>query len=115
MQNESYVWLSLDPVHSAINFYPRDIAYKIETCYNLHTRYFNKHCILGSNFFNATIYFHSNPDQAYYQTTPGNNLGYTFKQPGYRSVKRIVLTPESSNIEIFGKTMNFLNFFRKII
>ena len=106
MQNESYVWVSLDPVHCVINFYPRDIAYKIENCYNLHTRYFNNPCILGSNFFNATIYFHSNPDQAYYQTTPGNNLGYTFKQPGYRNVKRIVLTHDSTHVEIFGKRIN---------
>lgn len=106
MQNESYVWLSLDPVHGEINFYPRDISYKIEACYNLHTRYFNSPCVLGNDFYNAVIYFHSNPEQAYYQTTPGINLGHSFKQPGYRCVKRIVLTPESSIIEILGKKIN---------
>ena len=107
MQNESYVWLSLEPVHGAINFYPRDIAYKIETCYKSHNQYNNCPCALGSDFYNAVIYFHSNPEeQAYYQTTPGINLGYRFKQPGYRCVKRIVLTPESSNIEILGKRIN---------
>lgn len=106
MQNESYVWLSLDPVHGVINFYPRDIAYKIETCYNLHNRHYNCPCVLGSDFYNAIIYFHSDPDQAYYQTTQGVNLGSGFKQPGLRSVKRIVLSPESSNIEILGKRIN---------
>ena len=109
MQNQSYVWLSLDPVRCEIIFYPRDIAYKIEKFYELHT-YFP--CMtsapLGSNFFNATVHFHSLPNLTYYQTTPSSRsmftpLDYTFKQAGHRSVKRIVLTPDSRHVEIFGK------------
>ena len=106
MQNESYVWLSLDPVNCVIDFYPREIAYKIEKYYNMYTQEANKHCSLGSSFFNANIYFHSNPDQPYYQTTSRGNRDNSFKQPGYRSVKRITLTPESTHVTILGKKIN---------
>jgi hypothetical protein len=99
MQNESYVWLSLDPVRCEINFYPRDIAYKIEKFYELHTDF---PCMtsapLGSNFFDATVQFHSIPKLPYYQTIPKCSGG-----AWYRSVKRIVLTPGSTHVEIFGK------------
>lgn len=108
MQNKSYVWLSLDPVRCEINFYPHDIAYKIEKYYELHTNFQCMTCApLGSNFFDATVHFYSKPNLTYYQTTPVTRsftlLDYTFKQAGHRSVKRIVLTPDSRHVEIFGK------------
>jgi hypothetical protein len=99
MQNKSYVWLSLDPVRCEINFYPHDIAYKIEKYYELHTNFQCMTCApLGSNFFDATIQFHSIPKLPYYQTILKCSGG-----AWYRSVKRIVLTPDSRHVEIFGK------------
>jgi|TARA_B110000977_G_C11079822_1_gene492560 hypothetical protein len=114
MAREVCVWISLDPVGGKIDFYPSDIAYKIEKQYNFHTQSWfggkDLPCVLGSDFFNASIHFYSNPDQNYYQTTRGTpsftKLDCTFKQPGYRCVKRIVLTPHSTHVEIFGQRIN---------
>eukprot|EP00316_Scyphosphaera_apsteinii_P023791 CAMPEP_0119308820 /NCGR_PEP_ID=MMETSP1333-20130426/12786_1 /TAXON_ID=418940 /ORGANISM="Scyphosphaera apsteinii, Strain RCC1455" /LENGTH=337 /DNA_ID=CAMNT_0007312677 /DNA_START=161 /DNA_END=1174 /DNA_ORIENTATION=+ len=51
-------------------------------------------CVLGVDFFNATVHFQSNG--ACYQTTPGQHMGRSgFKAPGYRSVRRMLL-PVSS-------------------
>ena len=106
MQNESYIWLSLDPIYGEINFYPREISYKIEQSYNIYTTWPNPHsCSLGSDFFNATIIFHHN-NISHCQTTPGIGWGNTFNQPGYRSVKRITLTPGSRRVTIFGQQIN---------
>ena len=105
MQNESYVWLSLDPIHGVIKFYPREISYKIEQSYNIHTTCIVTACSLGSDFFNATINFHHN-NISHFQTTPGVGWDNLFKQCGYRSVRRITLAPESRDVTIFGQQIN---------
>jgi len=106
MQNESYIWMSLDPMHGVIKFYPREISYKIEQSYNIHATWPNPHsCSLGSDFFNATIIFHHN-NISHFQTTPGIGWVNSFKHCGYRSVKRITLTPESRRVTIFGQQIN---------
>ena len=84
-------WASLDPVRNKIDFYPKTIAARIEKAYKdyiLSSRRGNNFCILGSDFFNATVYFPKCfNSQKFYQTTPGMSLGRAgFKQPGYRSV-----------------------------
>ena len=86
------VWLSLDPVHCRIDFYPGFFAQKIETAFS------NKedNCVLGKDFFNATVHV---GDVEMYQTTPGEYLARNFKQPGYRTVARV--TCDTSNV--FGK------------
>jgi len=95
----SIVWLSLDPVHNEINFYPRDKAYKIENHFRQGRRYIGTPCNLGSDFFNAKVHFQ--PTSGYYQTTPSANLGRSgFKAPGKRSVQRIELTPTTTQVQI---------------
>ena len=87
----------LDPVKAKLDFYPNIMAYKIEEAYML-----NKDNIeLGVDFYNATINFKSN--EQHFQTTPGAHLGcrFGYKQPGYRTVKRIETTED--NIIIMGK------------
>jgi hypothetical protein len=83
-----FVWASIDPVRRKVDIYPKPIALRIEKSYNERDRFGLKStCVLGSDFFNATVHFH--PSGTQYQTTPGMSLGRAgFKQPGYRSVKR---------------------------
>ena len=102
--NSTVAYLSLDPVRKEINIYPKHISQKIEAKYQnyLTNLQRNDHdvCILGKDFFNATIHFRLN---FMYQTTPGFSLGRAgFKQPGYRSVKRIVLDT-NKQYTIYGK------------
>ena len=95
------VWLSLDPVQKKIDFYPRIIATKIEK--ELIEKK-NKTCVLGKDFFNATIHYDKSSN--FYQTTIGFSQGrYGFKQPGYRSVRRIIV-PENKIITIYTKLVN---------
>ena len=83
------VWLSVDPVRRKIDFYPRAIASRIEQSGTERDPRTAAACVLGSDFFNATVHFH--PSGSCYQTTPGISMGRAgFKQPGYRSVKRHV-------------------------
>jgi len=106
--NTEIVWLSVDPVRRKVDFYPKLIAEKIEKSFN------EQHdsikigvpttCILGADFFNATIHF--NKDGNYYQTTPGFSLGRAgFKQPGYRSVRRMPV-PDNKTIQVFTKQIH---------
>jgi hypothetical protein len=99
------IWVSLDPVHQEVNFYPRAIAAKIEQKYNQRSGYertIPTNIVLGSNFFNATVHFHHH--KGCYQTTPGINLGrHGIKPPGMRSVKRIQLTSDMTHIQIYAK------------
>lgn len=82
-----FVWASVDPVRRRVDIYPKAIATRIERSYNERDRFGRSTCVLGSDFFNATVHFH--PSGIQYQTTPGMSLGRAgFKQPGYRSVKR---------------------------
>ena len=66
-------WLSIDPVRKKVDFYPKNIALRIEKSYSEREAYTVKQCILGTAFFNATIHMH--PSGTFYQTTPGMSLG----------------------------------------
>ena len=89
-------WLSIDPVRRKVDFYPKAIAARIEKCYKDSDRWVPTACVLGKDFFNATITFH--PSGSCYQTTPGLSMGRTgFKQPGYRSVKRYIIEEDNTN------------------
>jgi len=82
-------WLSLDPVNVKIDCYPRAISAQLEKSFSERDPKEPSTCVLGSDFFNATVHFH--PSGMCYQTTPGMSMGRSgFKQPGYRSVKRYV-------------------------
>ncbi len=97
-------WLSIDPVRRKVDFYPKNIAVRIEKSYSEREPYTAKACILGKDFFNATV--HINPSGTFYQTTPGMSLGRAgFKQPGYRSVKRVIV-PESKVVDIYAKQVH---------
>ncbi len=98
-------WVSIDPVNRKVDFYPRSIALRIEKSYNDRDPLSSSACILGKDFFNSTIHFHQSG--SCYQTTPGMSLGRAgFKQPGYRSVKRVVKDPSSSQIIIYSKQVH---------
>ena len=82
------VWLSVDPVRRKVDFYPRPIATRIERAFQERDMYVPNQIVLGKDFFNSTIHFHTSG--SCYQTTPGMSMGRAgFKEPGYRSVKRI--------------------------
>ena len=100
------VWLSVDPVRRKIDFYPRAIASRIEQSWKERDPRTAAACVLGSDFFNATVHFH--PSGSCYQTTPGISMGRAgFKQPGYRSVKRHVKQPEDPDrVVIFSKQVH---------
>ena len=96
-------WLSVDPVRRKVDFYPRPIAARIEKSYHERDPWAPSACVLGSDFFNATVHFH--PSGSCYQTTPGMSMGRAgFKQPGYRSVKRVVKPADGSGrVAIYSK------------
>ena len=94
------VWASLDPVRRKIDIYPLAIANRIEKSYTERNPYNTSSCVLGADFFNATVHFH--PSGIQYQTTPGVYIGRAgFKQSGYRSVKRCNVVDGS--ITIYSK------------
>lgn len=100
-------WLSVDPLRRKVDFYPRHIAKRLEKTY--HDYYvlqniYDGNIVLGKDFFNATIcILHRNN---FYQTTEGFSMGRTgFKQPGYRSVKRIIV-PDDKKIKVFSKQVH---------
>ena len=66
-------WLSVDPVRRKVDFYPRNIAAKIEKKYQERDPWDRGGISLGSDFFNSTIHFH--PSGSLYQTTPGISMG----------------------------------------
>ena len=97
----SVCWCSVDPVRRKIDFYPRAIAVRIEKSYGDRDPWVSSMCTLGSDFFNATVHFHTTG--CFYQTTPGMSMGRAgYKQPGYRSVQRVVKDPDSENIIIYS-------------
>jgi hypothetical protein len=112
------VWLSVDPVNHKIDYYPKEIAKKIENEYkkfinnnnDFNNNDFNNNnlinkCILGTSFFNATVHFNKQ-DNNFFQTTPGFGSGrFSGKPPGYRSVKRIEFL-ENDEINILCKFNN---------
>jgi len=99
-------WLSVDPVRRKVDFYPRAIAARIEQQWNERDPWTPSACVLGSDFFNATVHFH--PSGSCYQTTPGLSMGRAgFKQPGYRSVKRHVkMADDSNHVVVFSKQVH---------
>ena len=107
MENTPIVWLSVDPVRCKVDFYPKEIAKRIEKVYQdyyvLHTSN-SSQCVLGKDFFNATINLEFRA--TFNQTTPsayyGPRSGY--KQPGYRSVRRIIV-PESKFVDILSHSV----------
>ena len=102
---ESVVWCSLDPVRRKVDFYPRAIAQRVEGAYGAWESTSPGQCILGSDFFNATVHFH--PGGMSYQTTPGISLGRSgFKQPGYRTVKRLIVARGETSVTLYGKRVS---------
>lgn len=107
MSSQNIIWVSLDPLRNKIDFYPANIANKIEKAYNAN----EENVYLGSEFYCATVNFTENRN---FQTTPGDSYirsGSNFKQPGYRSVKRFVFTDEELKskrhyISIMGKRIH---------
>ena len=86
------VWLSLDPVRGQLDFYPRVIAEQIEAAYSSAA----EQCVLGADFFNATVHFQNGTA---FQTTPGQHFGRGgHKQPGYRTVRRVVKEEDTATI-----------------
>ena len=51
-----FVWVSVDPVRRRVDVYPKTITI-IEKSYNERDRYAATACVLGSDFFNATVHF----------------------------------------------------------
>lgn len=98
-------WVSVDPVRRKLDFYPRAIAARVEKAFHERDPFNPSACVLGSDFFNATVHFH--PSGSCYQTTPGMSMGRAgFKQPGYRSVKRLVKPSDGSPVVVFGKQVH---------
>ena len=94
------VWASVDPIRCKVDIYPKTIALRIEKSYRERDTSRHSTCVLGSDFFNATLHFH--PSGNHYQTTTGMSLGRLgFKQPGYRSVKRCQVV--NGNITIYSR------------
>lgn len=93
------VWLSLDPVKSQIDFYPKSFAEAIEMTFSKKL----EKCVLGPDFFNATV--HVDNHEHLYQTTPGQFFGRTFKQPGYRTVARIQ-KEEMHSVKVFARRIH---------
>ena len=101
----SVYWISIDPVRRKIDPYSKNNALVIEKAYLERDVYTPSSKCLGVNCFNATIHFHHSG--SCYQTTPGFSMGRAgFKQPGYRSVKRIVLTENQEFIEVLSKQVH---------
>ena len=96
------VWLSVNPVKRQLDFYPKAIAMRIEKAYGERDPWQPSTCVLGSDFFNATVHFHVSG--SCYQTTPGMSMGRAgFKQPGYRSVKRATKPASGDSVVVFSK------------
>ena len=102
------VWCSVDPVRKQVDFYPKAIATRVESAFAAWLPDASAspgHCVLGSDFFNATVHFH--PNGIRYQTTPGVSMGRGgFKQPGYRTVKRIVVLEGTTTLTLFAKRVS---------
>ena len=99
------IWLSVDPVRRKVDFYPRPIATIIERAFQERDMHVPNQIVLGKDFFNCTIHFHTSG--ICYQSTPGMSMGRVrFKKPGYRSVKRININSTDKYIDIYSKKIN---------
>ena len=103
IETTKITWISIDPIYRKIDYYPSHISKRLEkTYYNYHILqdYNNTNCGF-KEFFNATVNIINRNN--FYQTTPGFSMGrYGFKQPGYRSVQRIVI-PDNKKIKVYLK------------
>lgn len=91
------VWLSLDPVRCRIDFYPAHAAKQIEEAYSC-----KQDAVAIVDFFNATVHFGT--ESEHYQTTPGQHFDRSgFKQPGYRTVARLVKKLDQNDVTLFGR------------
>jgi hypothetical protein len=98
-------WISIDPVRRKIDPYSKSNALDIEKAYLERGLYNQYEKCLGKNCFNATVHFHYSG--SCYQTTPGFSMGRGgYKQPGYRSVKRIILEENQEFIEVLSKQVH---------
>tara|TARA_B100001175_G_C19444412_1_gene607970 strand:+ start:24 stop:1088 length:1065 start_codon:yes stop_codon:yes gene_type:complete len=105
MSTKYVYWISIDPVRKNIDPYPGPIAKRLEKLYNERDIFDNTSCVLGSDFFNATVHFHCSG--SLYQTTPGCSMGRAeFKQPGYRSVSRLVVERDEIDIKVYVKKIH---------
>ncbi len=68
-----FIWASVDLVRRKVDIYPKTIALRIEKSYTERDLWMPSTCILGSDFFNATIHFH--PSGTQYQTISGQSFG----------------------------------------
>ena len=99
------VWLSIDPVRCKVDFYPREIALRIQKAYNERNLFTPTMCVLGKDFFNSTIHFR--PGGGTYQTTPGFSLGRAgFKLPGYRSVKQYIVKKDELRVIVLSEQIH---------
>mmetsp|Transcript_5901 Transcript_5901/g.14984 ORF Transcript_5901/g.14984 Transcript_5901/m.14984 type:complete len:368 (-) Transcript_5901:246-1349(-) len=100
-----FVWLSVDPVRKQIDFYPRAIATRVEQSFadwHLSSTLVPGECVLGTDFFNSTVHFH--PSGICFQTTPGVSMGRGgYKQPGYRTVKRLEVESAGETLQLYAK------------
>lgn len=96
--SKEIVWLSVDPIRKKVDFYPSHIGNQIEEAFSCD----NEKCVLGPQFFNATVHFRKDDDSGearFFQTTPGQHLGrFSFKRPGFRSVARVVKKTDRVNV-----------------
>ena len=98
-------WISIDPIRRKIDPYPKYISQKLEKEYNNRYLHNTTSCELGKDFFGATVHFHYNGNL--YQTTQGFSMGRgNIKQPGYRSVKRIIIDENQDYIRVYTKQIH---------
>ena len=72
MADGGVVWVSLDPVRRKLDFYPVAMTERLEASMAAGS----PECVLGADFFNATVHFHQGgPGAPHYQTTPGQQMG----------------------------------------
>ena len=102
MADGGVFWCSLDPVRRKLDFYPVAMTERLEASMTAGS----PECVLGADFFNATVHFHQGgPGAPHYQTTPGQQMGRGgFKQPGYRSVRRVVKS--GPTVTLHGKRVH---------
>lgn len=106
-------WVSVDPVRCKVDYYPRHISERLEAARSSGCT----QCVLGPDFFNATVHFR---DDGPFQTTPGQYFGAGgYKQPGFRTAKRLLLATNACKqiiptTRVYGQGLRFNNQFRPL-
>ena len=91
-QNLRVIWISRDPITKEISFYPPPFNSIIEKAFREHK--YNAEI----DYFACTIHFNS--DGNHTQSTEGCMIGSKWKEPGSRSVRRILVSTDLSNIDL---------------